>query len=131
MSPSNYNLHLILSYCCIFILTICQCVFVCLLVYLYFHCFFVLSCWCCCWYILSFLVDFYCLYMLREVPFTHSICLIFWYLVLNYISLAILRSFFWHFLFYIGKKYIDIDIKHLENYYADKILTDWLIDWFI
>ena len=59
-------------------------VFFCLLVYLYCHCFFVLSCWCCCCYILSFLVDFYCLYMLRKVSLSHSICLIFWGFVLNY-----------------------------------------------
>ena len=92
----HYKLPLILPCCCASVLTICQCFF--LLVYLYCQCSFVLSCWCCCCYILSFPVGFYCLYLLRKVPLPHSICLIFWGFVLNYISLAILTSFSQHLL---------------------------------
>ena len=73
----HYKVHLILPYCCISILTICQCVF-CLFVSLFalslFICSFLLMLCC---YILSVLVDFYYLYMLRKAPFPHSICLIF------------------------------------------------------
>ena len=87
-----------------------------LLVYLYCHCFFVLSCWrCCCCYIQSFLVDFYCLYILRNVPLLHSISFTFWGFVLtNYISLAILKAFFLPFI-------ILYRLKHLPNYYTEKI----------
>ena len=89
-SPSFYHIavHLFWRFANVFFL----------LVYLYCQCFFVLSCWCCCWYILSFPVGFYCLYLLRKVPLPHSICLIFWGFVLNYISLAILTSFSQHLL---------------------------------
>ena len=58
------KLHQILPYCCISILTICQCVcfsvclFVCLFDNLYCHCFFILSCW------LLFYAFFYNTYLL-------------------------------------------------------------------